>query len=171
MSIPERFEWATAIIKAHDHDHILEIGCGAGILLQQIAATVTQGHVHAIDKSAAMIALAAKRNANLIREKTITVEQNDFAESALPKHLYNKVVMFNVNFIWKKSDDEFRKLKAILSSNGELYIFHQAPRDLPLTAAGPVFKNLEDHGFIITRTELKKMTPACSWVIIARKGH
>jgi 16S rRNA A1518/A1519 N6-dimethyltransferase RsmA/KsgA/DIM1 with predicted DNA glycosylase/AP lyase activity len=35
--INERFIWAASILSVRPTDHILEIGCGAGILTEQIA--------------------------------------------------------------------------------------------------------------------------------------
>jgi 16S rRNA A1518/A1519 N6-dimethyltransferase RsmA/KsgA/DIM1 with predicted DNA glycosylase/AP lyase activity len=37
MKINERFSWAVSVISISPTDHILEIGCGAGILTEQIA--------------------------------------------------------------------------------------------------------------------------------------
>ena len=62
MKIQERFAWAASVLTIKPDDHILEIGCGAGILIEHIALYLTTGTITAVDQSVPMITLASKRN-------------------------------------------------------------------------------------------------------------
>ena len=55
MAGNERFLWAISILQIQPRDEVLEIGCGGGLLVEQIAARLETGRITAIDRSAAMI--------------------------------------------------------------------------------------------------------------------
>ncbi len=65
MKVSERFTWAVSVLNIKPTDNILEIGCGAGVLAEQIANKLTIGTITAIDKSMPMINMARRRNSNL----------------------------------------------------------------------------------------------------------
>ena len=62
MKLNERFIWAVSVLDIKPTDNVLEIGCGAGILAEQIANKLTTGKITAIDKSMPMIKIASRRN-------------------------------------------------------------------------------------------------------------
>lgn len=51
----ERFKWAAEMLNIKPDDHILEIGCGAGLLAEQISTKLKSGKFIAIEKSASML--------------------------------------------------------------------------------------------------------------------
>ncbi len=135
MKINERFLWAVEVLDIKPSDHLLEIGCGAGILAEQIGGRLAAGTITAVDSSAAMIKIATRKNvanAHFIA--------SDFASAALPDNAYNKILAFNVNFFWKEPSKELALIRKYLQDNGRLYVFYQAPYDISrLTGGGNRF--------------------------------
>lgn len=160
MKINERFPWALAVLDVKPTDHLLEIGCGAGILAELIAE---KGTITAIDSSPAMIKKAEKRN----REGKINLITSDFAKADLPDNTYHKVLAFNVNFFWKDPSAELVLIRRSLKRNGKLYVFYQAPYDITIEAAKPIEEKLRSNGYTIVDTIFKKMNPVSAFCVIA----
>jgi precorrin-6B methylase 2 len=57
MKINERFIWALSVLSLSPDDNVLEIGCGNGILTEQIALQLKSGTITAIDRSKPSIKL------------------------------------------------------------------------------------------------------------------
>jgi ubiquinone/menaquinone biosynthesis C-methylase UbiE len=57
----ERLIWAVETLTVDPADHILEIGCGAGVAVTLVCEKLGSGKVMALDRSEAMIAQARKR--------------------------------------------------------------------------------------------------------------
>lgn len=159
MKTNERFPWALAVLDVKPADHLLEIGCGAGILAELIAEIAT---ITVIDSSAAMIKKAEKRN----KEK-VNFITSDFAKADLPANAFNKVLAFNVNFFWKDPSAELTLIRKCLKHNGQLYVFYQAPYDITIEAAKPIKEKLLTNGFTIVDTIFKKMNPVSAFCVIA----
>ncbi len=43
MHTNERVAWAAGVVAPQPGDHLLEIGCGAGLLVEQLARNLTTG--------------------------------------------------------------------------------------------------------------------------------
>lgn len=162
MKINERFLWAIDVLDIKPSDHLLEIGCGAGILVEQIGGRLREGTITAVDSSTAMIKTATRKN--IANAHFIT---SDFASAALPENAYNKILAFNVNFFWKEPSAELALIRKCLKPKGKLYVFYQAPYDITIAAAKPIEEKLHSHGYTIVDILFKKMSPASAFCIIA----
>ena len=159
MTVSERFLWAADTLRIQPQENLLEIGCGAGLLVEQIASHLTTGYVTAIDRSAAMLKMALKRNAGAVALGSAKFLNIEFADSNFKKSEFDKIAAFNVNFFWKNPALELEIIRKILKPGGSLYIFYQAPFEITDKTADPVRNNLTKHSFEITNTILKKMKP------------
>ena len=121
-----RFKWAREIIRANPRDHILEIGCGAGLLVEELVQDLKTGKVTAIDRSASMIDKAIRRNANSISTGRAEFSEVDWKDFKAGKIRYDKIVFFNINFFWtnKSVSREVSRIRSLLSKNGKVYIFY-----------------------------------------------
>lgn len=164
---PERFLWAVEVMDIKPNDQVLEIGCGAGLLAEQIALRLDEGHVTAIDRSVPMVKMAEKRNKSLVERGICDFWTGDFSKYT-SSIKYNKIVGFNVNFFWKKGEKELYHTKDLMEKDGLLYVFYQAPYEIDITAAEPIRNTLEPL-FLIRHIYFHKMKPASSLCIIASK--
>lgn len=164
--LPERFTWAASIMRVHTRHKILEIGCGAGLLVQVISEQLSGGSITALDRSAPMIKLAAKRNREGIEAGKVTLINSAFMDAPLPAACFNKVVAFNVNFFQRSPEKELALIRKILKPSGTLYIFDQAPVEIDKRSAGPVIRYLEANAFRVADTLLQKMKPTSVRCII-----
>ena len=94
--INERFSWASTLLDVTASEHILEIGCGAGLLVEQIASRLRSGKLMAVDKSPAMIKMASKRNAEAVAKRKLIFATGDFADLDFSSSSFDKVAAFSL---------------------------------------------------------------------------
>ena len=85
-------------------DHILDVGCGHGRSLAELANRASMGHVVGADSSGLMVEIALQRNRALIQLARIevvlaTVESLPFADES-----FDKVLCVHVLYFWNDLD-------------------------------------------------------------------
>jgi len=164
----ERFRWAVEILKVKPDDYILEIGCGVGFSVEEVAQHLVTGKITAIDKSPAMIEKAIRRNKKnieLAKAKFIQCELLGFEENDVK---YNKIFCFNVNLFWTGNsiDRETSALRSVLLRRGLVYIFYG-----PVLGAGfdkiasAVRENLEKENLKVIDFVDEKRLKCCCFVV------
>jgi SAM-dependent methyltransferase len=165
---PDRFLWAADVMQLDAAGHLLEIGCGVGLLAEQICRQLSSGQLIAIDRSASMIEKAIKRNHRFVESGKVRFIGADFLEAALPAAAVDTIVAFNVGFFGKESPEELEQIRALLKPSGKLFVFLQAPFEINLQYAKPFRENLLRNGFEIIGSQLKKLHPVSACCIIAQ---
>lgn len=165
--IPDRFEWAIEVMKIQPSDSVLEIGCGTGILAEQICKTLSGGSFTAVDRSEEMITKAMKRNERFIISGIASFTPAEFTKARFPHHAYDSIVAFNVNFFWKKVDAELIMIKRILKPAGRLFVFHQPPSSADTVDLKMAREKLSENGFHVVKTKSKPFHPATAYCMIA----
>ena len=163
MEKHDRFQWAAAIMEIKPDDHILEIGCGAGVAVTILATSLAKGTITAIDQSESMIKKASARNAAFVANGKAIFAATSLATLTLKKR-YTKIFAFNVSAFWKEASSELAVIKRLLAPQGQLYIFHQPPPGTTTafnkTVAEKVTENLSQQNFTVIDILHKKMSPA-----------
>jgi SAM-dependent methyltransferase len=167
MRTHERFTWAADLLDVKSRDHILEVGCGVGFAVEEIAGRLTTGKILAIDKSAIMIAKASERNEDSVRAGKAKFLQTDLAQLELERNSFNKIFCFNINLFWtnKSISREAAVLKSLLAKYGSLHIFYG-----PMVASGlnkiqgPIVKNLEKENFKLVEVVYERRLNCCCFI-------
>lgn len=171
MESHERFTWAAYMLEVQPTDHILEIGCGAGLLVEKIATLLTSGTVTAIDQSVPMITLAAKRNQLFMATGKVSLVVGNFSKATFPESAFDKIVAFNVNFFWKDPANELSRIKKCLKAEGRLCIFYQTPNSTGLLISERIKHVLLMNSFqIVDRIIYHPIYSASAFCIIACPG-
>lgn len=165
----ERIGWAVDVLNVKDKDNILEIGCGPGVAVKQIAKLSVTAHTTAIDQSPVMISMASSFNKKNIRNRKAEFYVGQLADLNLPKGIYNKIFAINVSLFWKDPLKELSAIKKHLDpKKGRLYIFHQPPltKDSDITEqfTHKTVKLLKEAGFkniTVTYKDLKPVKAVC----------
>lgn len=108
-------------------DHVLEIGCGTGAAAELILQKLTSGRLVAIDRSAAMIQAAERRNrASVASGKAlfwnVALEEAEFAGER-----FDKVLAVHVNRFWLQPADESGLWQPLLKPGGVVCLVYQPP--------------------------------------------
>jgi SAM-dependent methyltransferase len=105
-------------------DHLLEIGCGGGTLLEW--ALDTGCTAQAIDQSSQMLALARQRNAQAIRDGRLALHEADAAHLPFADGEFTAAAMTNVFFFLYEPAVVLAEVRRTLASGGRIAIYTDA---------------------------------------------
>lgn len=118
-------------------DHILDLGCGHGRSLAELAARASMGHAVGADPSELMVEIASQRNRPLIQAARVevvlaTVESLPFTDES-----FDKVLCVHVLYFWKDLDVSFREIARVLKPGGRLGLLLRTKSDPAAVASFP----------------------------------
>lgn len=166
-SMPKRFTWAVDMLQLEPSDHVLEIGCGVGLMAELIGSKLVDGKLVAIDKSSFMIDKAKRRNKLFIADGAVEFLTADFLKIDLQASSFDIITAFNLNFFRKNPDKVLQRVKQFLKPGGKLFIFFQDPFEITISAADLIAEKLSAHGFSVVDTILKELTPTSAICVVA----
>jgi ubiquinone/menaquinone biosynthesis C-methylase UbiE len=166
-NIPDRFEWAIDLLRIHPSHRILEIGCGTGVLAEQICKALSGGSLTAIDRSEDRITKAVNRNDRFIISGIADFRTAEFASLELPEADFDTIIAFNVNFFWKNASEEMGRVRRLLKPGGSLFVFYQPPANEDNNILTQIKESILNQGFHILTTETATFEPAPAYCIIA----
>jgi cyclopropane fatty-acyl-phospholipid synthase-like methyltransferase len=165
-----RFHWASSLVQVEPDARILEIGCGAGLLVEKMAQYLDSGKITALDKSPVQIQKATQRNALNIEQGKVQLIETDFTKYKGPEGIFDRVVAFNVNIFLRHATEALQKVRTLISATGQLIIFYQFPYTVDISAADPIIDQLESNRFKILRKSIKKLDPTPAICVVAGRG-
>jgi arsenite methyltransferase len=115
-----------AMMKIAPNDRVLDVGCGGGWLVREIASRVPQGHVLGMDVSDEMIS-RARRSATNLRNVEFVVGGVD----AIPRdaNSFDKVISVESSYYWPDPAAGIREIFRVLRSGGSAWILINYYRD------------------------------------------
>ena len=157
---PDRLTRAVAQLDLHPGDRVLEIGCGRGVAASLVCERLRDGHLTAIDRSAAAISAAARRNREHARAGRAAFLTTALCDAPLDGR-FDRIFAINVNVFWLGPERELEVIGRVLAPGGRLYLFFDAPSaaqlDRAVRSAG---RHLDDGGFNVVR-ELRTAEFGC----------
>ena len=118
-------------------DQVIDIGCGHGRSLMEIAARAPQGRSVGIDPSKLMVEIAAKRNRTLIEAGRIDVVLSGVEALPFPDAMFDKALCVHVLYFWKDVDMSLREIVRVLKPGGHLALLFRTDADLKAVASFP----------------------------------
>lgn len=134
------FEETLAALALTPDDHLLEIGCGGGTLLQR--ALRDAGSAKAIDHSPEMVALSSDRNTEAIAAGRLTIEQADAERLPFTDGEFTAAALTNVFFFLYEPERVLDELHRVLASGARLAIHTDAPNPPPWMAPPPIARRM-----------------------------
>jgi ubiquinone/menaquinone biosynthesis C-methylase UbiE len=126
--VPERLRWAVERLAVGPADRLLEIGSGHGVAVSLVCERLETGRIVAIDRSAKMTEVAARRNTGHVAAgravfRTVALADADFQDES-----FDKVFAVNVNLFWTRSPGaELALIRRLLRPGGALYLVYEPP--------------------------------------------
>jgi ubiquinone/menaquinone biosynthesis C-methylase UbiE len=167
----ERLAWAVDVLGVAPDDRVLEVGCGHGVAATLVCERLDGGRLTAIDRSAKMIDMAARRNAEHVAAgravfETVELERADFGDER-----FDKVFGVHVAPLWK-SDEVLAAVGRCLAPGGALYVIDQAPgwRTAPDAQASTekVVAALRERGWRVDEPIVEELEAAPAACVVAR---
>ncbi|EHR61901.1 SAM-dependent methyltransferase [Saccharomonospora cyanea] len=147
----DRLSWAVGTLGLRPTDRVLEVGCGPGVAVSLVCELLTDGHVTAIDRSEAMTAAAARRNARHIAEGRADVRTTPLAEAGFDHERFDVVFAVRVGvFSRGEPTRELTVVRDHLAPGGRLVLVEQPPTAERLDeAVDTLTRHLVAHGFVV----------------------
>lgn len=121
----QRQAWAVASLDIRADEQVLEIGCGHGVAATLVCARLVTGRYLGIDRSAKMIAAAARRNRQHVARGIAAFAQATFVDAALPGR-YDCVFAIHVGvFLRGDPTAELARIRTHLRPAGRLCLTYQ----------------------------------------------
>jgi len=115
---------------------VLEVGCGHGRTIERLAALVPHGQVTGLDHSDAMLALARRRCAALVRAGRVRIDCGDSAHLPYADAAFDRVLAVHTIYFWAPLEPHLAELRRVLARRGRLVLAFRRPtararRDCP----------------------------------------
>jgi len=115
--------WGFQPIEFHSTDNILDIGCGGGATINELAKLVTgNGKIYGIDISDTAVKNAKKINKNYIKQQKVKILQSSAEHIPFQNTTFDKVFAFQTHIYWNSIFQSLKEVYRILKPNATFYI-------------------------------------------------
>lgn len=118
-------------------DHVLDIGCGHGRSLTELAARAPRGHIVGVDPSELMVGIAKQRNRPLIEADRVGVVLSGVESLPFPDDVFDKAQCVHVLYFWKDIEASLREIARVLKPGGRLGLLFRTNADVKAIASFP----------------------------------
>jgi ubiquinone/menaquinone biosynthesis C-methylase UbiE len=156
-------EWTLSKLNVQPYQHILEVGYGAGHILEEVGRALKIGFLAGIESSLPLYQQAYRRNKRLIRQQLLQLHIGELHELSYPSHYFHTIYGSNIHYSWKDPATEFIRLSSLLKSRGRLVMLFQSRtrKDAGIReAAERIGKDYLEAGLTDIRIEYRSMYPA-----------
>ncbi len=120
------FDRGNAILNRFSHemmaiqtdDRVLDIGCGTGKLIFDIASQIGDGYIEGVDYSSTMVSIARRKNKQHIKNGKVKISEGDFGKLPYMEDSFDKVCSVNTIYFWPDPEYAARKIACILKPGG-----------------------------------------------------
>ncbi len=133
-------DWTIALLGVTPHDRIIEIGCGAGYAIEQLARAITppaqtQGDrtapaIAGVDFSETMISVARQRNASAVQAGRVDLQLADAAALPFENSGFHKAYSIHSIYFWPEPLKALGEIWRVLRPGGQIMITFQ-PKAAP----------------------------------------
>ena len=118
-------------------DHILDVGCGHGRSLTEMATRAPRGRVIGVDPSELMVEIATQRNRTLIEAARMDVVLSSVQMLPFPDDMFDKALCVHVLYFWKDTETSLREIARVMKPGGRLGLLFRTNADLKAIASFP----------------------------------
>jgi SAM-dependent methyltransferase len=171
VAASERLAWTADLVAPSPSDRVLEVGCGHGVLVSLLAERLTDGVVIGVDRSAAMIAAAGRRNRVAIRGGRVRLVTAAVTDADLGVRAVDVVVSFDVRAFWTPPGHAWEVVDRVLTRAGRVVVAFSVMgtgSDGPVTAA--IERLAGERGFACAAVHRGRTRPMESVAVELRRG-
>jgi len=136
--------WGISHISIKPDATILDIGCGGGKGVQELAMSCPNGKVYGIDYSEDMVQLSKKVNKTLIKKGLVEIKSGTVSSLPFPDNMFDLVTAFETYYFWPNLIDDLKEINRILKPGGTLLVVNEVYKDDRFETRNTKWANLSD---------------------------
>jgi ubiquinone/menaquinone biosynthesis C-methylase UbiE len=133
--LPENL-WTIAQLNPQLDDHIVEIGFGPGVAIEELLKRIRRGYVAGVDFSEMMVAEARRRNAEAIQAGRADLRYADAEHLPFADASFDKAFSIHSIYFWPHPVAVLKELQRVLKPGGLLVITMLPKERWPANARG-----------------------------------
>jgi SAM-dependent methyltransferase len=145
--------WALGHLPLARDSVVLDVGCGGGRTIQQLAALAPEGTVSGIDHSAASVAVARRTNARAIDAGRVDIRVGSVSGLPYADDSFDAVTAVETHYYWPNLVADLREIRRVLRPGGRLAIVAEsyrrerfgAPEVLVMRLLGSKLLTIDEH--------------------------
>lgn len=135
---------------------VLDVGCGHGASLMELAERVEHGRVAGLDPSAVMVGIAQKK----ARSHTIEVVRAEACDMPFEDAAFDAAMSVHTIYFWDDPVRELREIRRVVAPNGRFVLGFRSSRDERFVSDSP-----QAVYHIRSLEEVEALLNAAGWVI------
>jgi len=121
--------WGLSHISIEPYANILDIGCGGGKAIKELALSTPEGKVYGIDYSADMVKLTTKVNKALIKKGLVEIKLGAVSRLPFSDNMFDLATAFEVYYFWPNLIDDLKEIRRVLKPGGTFLLVNEVYKD------------------------------------------
>ena len=118
--------WGLQHIHLEKNFSILDVGCGGGEFVHQLAGIVSEGKVYGIDYSAECVAVSHRTNRLWIKMGRTQILQGSVSSLPFPNQMFDLITAVNSHYYWPDLGSNMLEVLRILKPGGHLVLIGES---------------------------------------------
>jgi SAM-dependent methyltransferase len=124
-------DWGLQDLQVAKDATILDIGCGGGRTVRELASMAPQGKVMGVDLSPASVAVSRETNAQAIEAGHVQIENASVASLPFPDCTFDVITAVETHYYWPDLPQNFREVLRVLKPGGTFALIAETYRGGP----------------------------------------
>lgn len=122
-------QWGLSHISIQPNSCVLDIGCGGGKTIKEIASSVSKGKVYGIDYSEDMVQLSKKVNDNYIKQGIVEITHGTVSSLPFSDNMFDLATAFETYYFWPDLINDLIEIKRVLKRGAFLLLVNEVYKD------------------------------------------
>ncbi|MDO5046630.1 class I SAM-dependent methyltransferase [Campylobacter sp.] len=145
--------WALSKIDLKDDMCVLDVGCGGGLNLKNIAAKLKSGQIFGVDYSKDCVEYCKKLNQDAVRKGKMQILEASVENLPFEEAKFDLITAFETIYFWPDLRQNLKEVNRVLKPAGSFYIF----TELALEEKNKIWEKWVPNMRVYTSSELFDM--------------
>ena len=119
-------DWGLEHVRIEPSFTILDVGCGGGRTIRQMAARATAGRVLGVDYSEASVEASREANRDAVADGRVEVQQGSVSRLPFADAMFDLVTAVETHYYWPDLANDAREILRVLKPGGTLLVIAEA---------------------------------------------
>lgn len=125
ISHRELTSWGLSKVSIDENYIILDIGCGGGKTVNELAEIAREGKIHAIDYSPDCVDLSRQVNADYINAGKVEIEKASVSSLPFDDEKFDLVTAVETYYFWPDLINDLREILRVLKPAGNIVLINE----------------------------------------------